>query len=94
MIRSKMKNCNDINREAAKMLALSSGKIVKQEYFTDKEIFPSNQRQILEQAEFAYFPLEKAFEKQTKTSKDQEDKNKIDKTKIQKSKKSILLKSR
>ena len=29
MIRSKMKNCNDINREAAKMLALSSEKIVK-----------------------------------------------------------------
>ena len=31
MIRSKIKNCNDINKEAAKMLALSSGKIVKQE---------------------------------------------------------------
>ena len=28
---------------------------------------PSNQRQIIEQAKFAYFPLGKAFEKQTKT---------------------------
>ena len=31
MTRSKIKNCNDINKEAAKILALSSGKIVKQE---------------------------------------------------------------
>ena len=28
---------------------------------------PSNQRQIIEQAKFAYSPLGKAFEKQTKT---------------------------
>ena len=27
---------------------------------------PSNQRQIIEQAKFAYSPLEKTFEKQTK----------------------------
>ena len=33
----------DINREAAKISALSSGKIDKHEYLTGKEILPSNQ---------------------------------------------------
>ena len=55
----------DINREAAKMLAISSGKIDKYEYFTGEEILPSNQRQIIEQAKYAYSPLVKALEKQT-----------------------------
>ena len=32
----------DINREAAKMSALSSGKIDKYEYLTDEEILSSN----------------------------------------------------
>ena len=32
----------DINREAAKISALSSGKIAKYEYLTGKEILPSN----------------------------------------------------
>ena len=32
----------DINREAAKISALSSGKIDKYEYLTGKEILPSN----------------------------------------------------
>ena len=36
-----------------------------------KEILPSNQRQIIEQATFTYSPLGKAFEKQTKTIQDQ-----------------------
>ena len=35
----------DINREAAKISALSSGKIDKYEYLTGKEILPSNQKQ-------------------------------------------------
>ena len=34
-----------INREAAKISALSSGKIDKYEYLTGEEILPSNQRQ-------------------------------------------------
>ena len=38
---------------------------------TSKEILPSNQRQTIEQAKFAYSPLVKAFEKQTKTIEDQ-----------------------
>ena len=61
----------DINRDAAKISALSSGKIDKYEYLTGEEILPSNQRQIIEQAKFTYFPLGKAFEKQTKNIKDQ-----------------------
>ena len=52
-----------INREASKILALSSDKTDKYEYLTGEEIFPSNQKQIIEQAKFAYSPLGKAFEK-------------------------------
>ena len=61
----------DINREAAKISALSSGKLDKYEYLTGEEILPSNQQQIIEQAKFIYSPLGKAFEKQTKTIEDQ-----------------------
>ena len=32
---------------------------------------PSNQKQIIEQAKFIYYPLGKTFEKQTKTTEDQ-----------------------
>ena len=64
----------DINREAAKISVLSSRKIYKYEYLTGEEILPSNQRQIIEQAKFAYSPLGKAFEKHTKTIEDQEEK--------------------
>ena len=64
----------DINREAAKISALSSGKIDKYEYLIGEEILPSNQQQIIEQAKFTYSPLGKALEKQTKTIKDQEEK--------------------
>ena len=60
-----------INREAAKISALSSGKIRKYEYLTGKDILPSNQQQIIEQAKFTYSPLGKAFEKQIKTIEDQ-----------------------
>ena len=61
----------DINREAAKISALSSGKIHKYEYLTGEDILPSNQQQIIEQAKFTYSPLGKAFEKQMKTIEDQ-----------------------
>ena len=61
----------DINRETAKISALSSGKIDKYEYLTGEEILPSNQQQIIQQAKFNYSPLGKAFEKQTKTIEDQ-----------------------
>ena len=61
----------NINREAAKISSLSSGKLDKYEYLTREEILPSNQRQIIEQAKFTYSPLGKAFEKQIKTIEDQ-----------------------
>ena len=61
----------DINREAAKMSAWSSGKIHKYEYLTGEDILPSNQQQIIEQTKFTYSPLTKAFEKQIKTMEDQ-----------------------
>ena len=61
----------DINREAAKMSALSPCKIDKYEYLTGEEILPSNQQQIIQQAKFVYSPLGKALEKQIKTIEDQ-----------------------
>ena len=64
----------DINRKAAKISALPSGKIDKYEYLTEEEILPSNQQQIIEQTKFTYSPLGKAFEKQIKTIEDQGEK--------------------
>ena len=64
----------NINREAAKISALWSGKTQKYEYLTGEYILPSNQQQIIEQARFTYSPLGKAFEKQIKTIEDQEEK--------------------
>ena len=61
----------DINREAAKILALSSGEIRKYEYLTGEDILPSKQQQIVEQAKFSYSPLGKAFGKPIKTIEDQ-----------------------
>ena len=61
----------DINREAAKISVLSSGKIHKYEYLTGEDILLFNQQQILEQATFSYSPLGKAFEKQIKMIEDQ-----------------------
>ena len=64
----------DVNREAAKISALSSGKIHKYECLTGKDTLPSNHQQIIKQAKFTYSALGKAFKKQIKTIKDQEQK--------------------
>ena len=64
----------NINREAAKVSVLSSGKIHIYEYLNGEDILPSNQQQIIEQAKFTYSPLGKAFEKQIKTIEDQGEK--------------------
>ena len=64
----------NINREAAKISALSSGKLQKYEYLTSEDILPSSQQQIIQQARFTYSPLGKAFDKQIKTIKNQEKK--------------------
>ena len=61
----------DINREAAKISALSSGKIHKYQYLTGEDMLPSSNQQIIEQARFTYSPLGKAFDKQIKTIEDQ-----------------------
>ena len=52
----------DINRKAAKILALSSCKINKHEYLRGEEILLSDQSGIIEQAKFTYSPLGKTFE--------------------------------
>ena len=58
----------DINREAAKISALSSGKLHKYEYLTGEDILLSNQQQIIQQTKFTYSPLGKAFDKQIKNN--------------------------
>ena len=63
----------NINREAAKISALSSGKIHKYEYLTGEDILPSNRQQIIEETKFTY--LGKGFEKQIKTIEDQGEKH-------------------
>ena len=54
----------DINREAAKILAWSSGKIDKYKFAKGEEILALDQRRVIEQAKFAYSPLGKVLEKQ------------------------------
>ena len=64
----------NINREAAKMSGLSSGKIDKHEFLTGDEILPPDQKTVIEQAKITYSPLGKVFEKQIKTIEDEEEK--------------------
>ena len=61
----------DINREVAKISALSSGKFDKYEYLSCEEMLPSDQRKVIEQSKSTYSPLRKVLKKQTKTIKDQ-----------------------
>ena len=62
----------NINNKAAKISALSSGKIGQYEYFTGKEMLPSNQQQIIEHAKFTY-SLQRKKTKQIKTIEGQEE---------------------
>ena len=50
-----------INKE----VALLSGKIYKYKYLTGEEILSSSERQVIEEAKFAFSPSEKGFEKET-----------------------------
>ena len=61
----------DINRDAAKISALSYGKTDKHELLTGEKILPPDQKGVIEQAKFAYSPLGKAFERKIKTIEDQ-----------------------
>ena len=56
----------NINRQAAKISVLSSGKTDKYEYLAGKEILPTDQSKVKEETKFSCWPLGKAFEKQTK----------------------------
>ena len=61
----------NINREAAKISTLPSGKLHKYEYLTGEDLLPSTQQQIIEQTKFTDFHLGKAFDKQIKSIEDQ-----------------------
>ena len=61
----------NINRDAEKILTLSSGKIDKYEYLTGEEILPSIESGIIEQAKFTFSLLGRAFENQIKTIEEQ-----------------------
>ena len=61
---------HNIYRETAKVSVLSAVKINNYEYFTGEQVLSFNQEQKVEQTEFFYYPLGKAFEKvQTKYGK-------------------------
>ena len=51
----------DVNREAEKISVLSSRKSNKYEFLTSEEIVTPDQRRVIEQTTFAYYPLGKAF---------------------------------
>ena len=66
-----------VNREAAKISALSSGKIDKYECLAGEEILPSNKKQVIEQATFTYFFF---LEKHLKNKQKKQYLNILDKT--------------
>ena len=77
MVRLEMKNCSMILKEyQQKYQHYHREKLINMNILQVEEILPSNQRQIREQVKFAYSPLGKAFEKQTKTIEEQEKTNK------------------
>ena len=61
----------DIKREAAKISALSSGKIDKYEYLTSEKILHLDQSRVIGEGKFTYSHLRKALEKQIKTIENQ-----------------------
>ena len=62
---------SNINREAAKISALSWVKIDHYGYPTGEEILPPAQKKVIDLAKFTYSPLLKVFEKQIKSIEDQ-----------------------
>ena len=61
---------NDINRETAKVSALSSGKIGKYEYLLGEEILLLQQHRVIQEAKFTCSPHGKALEKQIKPNEE------------------------
>ena len=64
----------DINRGAAKISTLSSGRTDKYEFSTGREMLTTDQKRVIEQARFTYSPLQKPLEKQRKIIEDQGEK--------------------
>ena len=77
-----------LQQRSFKISTLSLGNIDKYEHLTGEEVWPSNQRQIIEQAKCIYSPLSKGFEKQVKAIKDQRLKQ-LEALKAEKSKQDI-----
>ena len=77
-----------LQQRSFKISTSSLGNIGKYEHLTGEEVWPSNQRQIIEQAKFTYSALSKAFEKQVKAIKDQRLKQ-LEALKAEKSKQDI-----
>ena len=59
----------DINKEAAKISALSSGKTHKYEYLTGEDILPSSQQQIIVKLDLLILLWEKLLKNKQKQSK-------------------------
>ena len=59
----------DINREAAKISALPSGKIDKNEYLTGEEILLSDQSRVIQHAKLYLFPFRKILRKRNKNNR-------------------------
>ena len=55
--------------EKPKISTLLSGKVNKCEYHTSEKILPSNEKQVVEKAQFNYSQFEKAFENKQKQLK-------------------------
>ena len=73
-----MKNHNhNINREAAKIFAISSGKVDPYKYLTGEEILPSDKNRMIEQPRFGYYPLEKTLGKKKQLKIKEENKLKL-----------------
>ena len=64
-------NCHSVYTEQINKIALSSN---DDKYLTGKDILPSNQQEIIEEAKFTYSPFGKTFEKQIKAIEDQGEK--------------------
>ena len=60
----------DINSAAAKIFALSSGKIGKYEYLTDEKMLPPQQHRIIKYTKSTFLTLGYALEKQKKTTEE------------------------
>ena len=60
---------NNINRAAAKIFALSSGKIDKYDYLAGEDTLSPQQHRIIEKSKFTYVSVRKVFEKKTTKGK-------------------------